>query len=69
MIQNVTPGEQILASQMNAVIDSINALNQPLGLSWEDLVQESNGIEALPWHVDENTLSVYRPIVYINGEA
>ena len=31
MIANVNPGDQIQASQINPVIDAVNALYQPMG--------------------------------------
>lgn len=36
MIPNVNPGDRIQASQINPVIDAVNALQQPLGPeAWE----------------------------------
>lgn len=67
MIPNVSPGDRIQASQINPVIDAVNALQQPLGPEAWDLLQESFDGDNLPWYVDPNTMEVRRPVCYVDG--
>lgn len=67
MIPNVSPGDRIQASQINPVIDAVNALQQPLGPEAWDLLQESFDGDNLPWYVDSNTMEVRRPVCYVDG--
>lgn len=67
MIPNVSPGDRIQASQINPVIDAVNALQQPLGPEPWELLQESFDGDNLPWYVDSNTMEVRRPVCYVYG--